>query len=116
MAGQTVALNNTQKIVDQQEIGSATTQNFVMYTCPAGKIAKVVGGSMYIDSYGSDTNSRLRYNGTTVMNFNSTNDPTGTSKDAPSGIIEATQTITKNGDSSGNSNMRFNLVIQESPA
>lgn len=106
-------LTPAQSISGSPHLGAATTQDFVMYTCPANIKAKVIGGSVYIDSYGSDTLSRLRYNGNTVLGMISSTDPVGTTKAVPEGVLLAGQTITKNGNGSGNSNMRFNLIIQE---
>ena len=113
--GETRSYNVVQKISTMPVTGSATTQDFAMYTCPAGKKA-VLDAILLLDTYGSSTQVNIKVALTSIMRFISGTDPTNANKNLVGVSLKAGDIFEKDDNGSGNSNVRFSLTVQETPA
>jgi len=113
LAGKRTALNTVQKLPTFAVVGSATTQDFAMYTVPAGKKA-ILNAVLMLDTYGSSSQVNIKVGGTSIMRFISGVDLTNQNKNLNGVSLSAGQIFEKDDNGSGNSNVRFDLTVQES--
>lgn len=115
MVGTRTALNTVQKLPTFAVVGSATTQDFAMYTCPAGRKA-ILNAVLLLDTYGSSSQINIKVGGTSIMRFIFGTDAVNANKNLQGVSLSAGQIFEKDDNGSGNSNVRFDLTVQESDA
>ncbi len=115
MAGQTVALNQAQKITSTPLNGTNTDQtppNDIIYTCPANHKAKFKG-SINADSFGAGGSVQISVNG-------AQNVATATVIDVPVSVpetsLEAGDTIKVQPNVGTNADIEYSLTIEVTPA
>ena len=110
--GRTIGLNSNQRIAAVGAQGNALTQNFVLVAAPSVGFRKKVKGSFRLDAYGSDTEVDIRAGGVTILSFIFGTDTLPAVKELPETVLEVGSFMSKVGDGSGNSTLRFNLSVE----
>ena len=86
-----------------------------MYTCPPNKKAKL-DATLLLDTYGSSSQVNIKSALTSILRYVSGTDPTNTTKSLIGVSLSAGDIFEKDDNGSGNSNVRFNLTVTETPA